>query len=207
MRFTSSGCMTLPTVPHERVEVRLASVLESILLVAAGPVDISLLCTTLAISRSDVDEALEILQQTLDGGIRLQVHVSEAQLVSAPENGDMVRRFLGSEKPAPLSRSALETLAVVAYRQPATRADIEAVRGVSSDRAVQTLLARNLIEERGHRQTPGRPLQYGTGFAFLEYFGLGSLADLPPLDLPEAGKTAPVGIGLRVTSTGNRENP
>jgi len=199
--------MTLPVVPRERVEVPLASILESILLVASGPVDIGLLCTTLSISRSDVEEALRELQQTLHGGIRLQLQGSEAQLVSAPENGDIVRRFLGSEKPPPLSRSALETLAVVAYRQPVTRADIEAVRGVSSDRAVQTLLARNLIEERGARQTPGRPLQYGTGFAFLEYFGLGSLADLPPLDLPEARDTGPVGIGLRAIPTGNGENP
>ncbi len=199
--------MTRPNVPRERVEVPLASILESILLVASGPVDIGLVCTTLLISRAEIEEALRELQQTLRGGIRLQVHGSEAQLVSAPENADMVRRFLGGEKPPPLSRPALETLAVVAYRQPVTRADIEAVRGVSSDRVLQTLLARNLIEERGHRETPGRPLQYGTGFAFLEYFGLGSLADLPPLDLPEARESAPVGIGLRAIPTANRESP
>ncbi len=194
-------------MPRERVEVALASILESILLVAAGPVDIGLLCTTLSISCSDVEEALRDLQQTLRGGIRLQIHGGEAQLVSAPENADMVRRFLGSEKPPSLSRSALETLTVIAYRQPVTRADIEAVRGVSSDRAVQTLLARNLIQERGPRETPGRPMQYGTGFAFLEHFGLDSLADLPPLDLPKARYTAPVGIGLRASPTGNGENP
>ncbi len=207
MTFTSSGRMSLPIVPPEQVEAPLASILESILLVASGPVDIGPVSTILSVPRSEVEAALDELQDTLRGGIRLQIDGGRAQLVSTPENADVVRRFLGSEKPPPLSRSAVEALAVIAYRQPATRSDIEAVRGVNSDRAVQTLLARNLIEERGQRETPGRPLQYGTGFAFLEYFGLGSLADLPPLDLPEADEGAPLGIGLRAIPAGNREHP
>ena len=80
-----------------------------------------------------------------------------------------------------LSRAALEVLAVIAYRQPATRAEIEAIRGVNGDRAISTLLARGLIEEVGRRETVGRPVMFGTTLGFLEHLGLRSLEDLPPV--------------------------
>jgi segregation and condensation protein B len=116
--------------------------------------------------------------------------------VTAPQNVEVVQRYLGSEKPAPLSRAALETLTVVAYRQPVTRAEIDAARGVDSDHAVRKLLARGLIEERGHRDALGRPVEFGTSMAFLEYFGLMSLDELPPLP-EEADLLDPTGLGLR----------
>jgi segregation and condensation protein B len=121
-----------------------------------------------------------------------------AQLVTAPENAEVIQRYLGAAKPPALSRAALETLSVVAYRQPVTRPEIEAARGVNSDRPIQTLLARGLIEELGRRDTVGRPVEYGTGFGFLEYFGLESLDQLPPLE-PEQPweRSDPAAFGMR----------
>lgn len=119
-----------------------------------------------------------------------------AQLVTAPENVEAVQRFLGTVRPPALSRAALETLALIAYRQPITRSEIEMARGVNSDRVVQTLIARGLIDERGRRPTLGRPMEYGTTFAFLEYFGLGSLEDLPPLNAEEVPHAEPEMLGM-----------
>jgi segregation and condensation protein B len=183
--------------PPERDDSELLSELESILLVAGGPVRIVALARALEQPRTRIQELLALLKSSLAGGIRLQVHEGEAQLVTAPENVGPVQRFLGSARPPPLSRPALETLTVVAYHQGATRAEIEAMRGVNSDRAVQTLLGRGLIAERGQRTTLGRPMQYGTTFAFLEYFGLGSLEELPPLETHEEKDLSAGRLGLR----------
>jgi segregation and condensation protein B len=173
------------------------SQIESILLVAGEPVKAIDLSDTLGVSGEVVRRLLDVLKGRLTGGIRLQIHQQQAQLASAPDNTLAVQRFLGSVKPPPLSRQALEALAVVAYRQPATRAEVERARGMNSDRALQTLLARGLIEELGPRQIIGRPLEFGTTFAFLEYFGLSSLADLPPLQHPIESDSAPLELGLR----------
>ncbi|MGH2447860.1 MAG: SMC-Scp complex subunit ScpB [Chloroflexota bacterium] len=178
----------------------LASLVESLLLVATEPVSISQLRRATGAVRPDLRSALETVRQRLQGGIRLQVHQGKIQLVSAPENAEAVRRFLGVGRQPPLPRSAMEALTVIAYRQPVTRADIAASRGVHSDRAVQTLLARGLIEEVGPRQTVGRPMQYGTGFSFLEYFGLSGLDELPPIELDGESSLEPVQLGLRPSS-------
>ncbi|MBV9281683.1 MAG: SMC-Scp complex subunit ScpB [Chloroflexi bacterium] len=178
-------------------EAGLASAIESILLVAGEPVAVSALARTLGQRADQVVAACEELRRELQGGIRLQLHEGRAQLVTAPENAELVQRFLGAVKPAPLSRPALETLTIVAYRQPVTRSEIEAARGVNSDRALQTLLARGLVEERGQRRSLGRPMEYGTSFGFLEYFGLQSLADLPPLEEAEPPRAPPVTLGMR----------
>lgn len=172
-------------------EARLLSAAESVLLVAGEPVTIAALAAALDQPRAGVVDLLDKLRTALRGGIRLQVHDGKAQLVTAPENAAVVQRFLGTAKPPALSRAALEALTVIAYRQPVTRSEIEAARGVNSDRAVQTLLARGLIEERGHRESIGRPMQYGTTFGFLEYFGLSSLDELPPVPEPESPNAEP----------------
>jgi segregation and condensation protein B len=160
-------------------------------------VPLSALAAALGVPRARVTRLVEQLRDGASGGIRVQIHDNSAQLVTAPENSDVVHRFLGTAKPAALSRSALETLTIVAYRQPVTRPEIEAVRGVNSDRAVQTLVARGLIEERGKRQTLGRPAEYGTTFSFLEYFGLGSLEDLPALPSTSPQEPDLIDLGLR----------
>jgi segregation and condensation protein B len=102
------------------------------------------------------------------------------QLRSRPEYASYLR-LLHRERPLRLSRAALETLAVVAYRQPVTRAEIEAVRGVEADAVLRSLLERQLVRIAGHREVPGRPMLYGTTRRFLEVFGLGRLDDLPTL--------------------------
>lgn len=164
----------------------LLSALESLLLIAGGPVAVDRLASVVGEPRSRVAVLLSAVEGRLPAGLRLQRLGDEVQLVTAPENADYVQTFLGTQKPPPLSRAALETLTVIAYRQPVTRPEIEEIRGVNSDRAVHTLLARGLIEEHGQRPVLGRPTEYGTSFGFLEYFGLSSLADLPPL--PDEGK-------------------
>jgi len=189
-------------LPLEPGDSELEGAIESILLVAGGPVSVRNLAGTLGQPLKRVNEALKSLQAKLDSGIRLQVDRSEAQLVTAPEYAEVVRNFLGSAKPAPLSRAALEVLAVVAYHQPVTRSEIEAARGVNSDRTVQTLLARELIEEHGHRDTPGRPMEYITGFRFLETFGLRSLEDLPPLPKESIEQVELTRLGLRASMVG-----
>jgi len=98
-----------------------------------------------------------------------------------------VERLLGGPVVSRLSRAALEVLAIVAYRQPVTRAEIEAVRGVNSERALETLLGRGLVAEVGRRDTVGRPVLLGTTPGFLDYLGLRSLADLPPLPEVDSG--------------------
>ncbi|MGH2443061.1 MAG: SMC-Scp complex subunit ScpB [Chloroflexota bacterium] len=179
---------------------QLQSALESLLLVAGGPVALSSLATATATSRATITRALKLLQGRLSGGIRLQLDGDWAQLVSAPENVEQVHAFLGTAKPPPLSRATLETLTVIAYRQPLTRAEVDTARGVNSNRPVQILLARGLIEERGARDALGHPMQYGTGLPFLEYFGLASLEDLPPIPEAEIAAVNAETIGLRRSS-------
>lgn len=190
--------------PNPALDESKLSALESLLLVSGGPASLRSLAEAAGIPRRDIDEALKAVAQRLTGGIRLQVHDGQAQLVTAPENLDAVHRFLGTTRPPPLSRPALEALAAVAYRQPVTRAEVEAARGVNSDRAMQTLLARGLIEERGRRDSPGRPVEYGTNFGFLEYFGLSSLDDLPALDNVAEPSADPIQLGLRLPSNDKR---
>jgi segregation and condensation protein B len=175
----------------------LRSSIESILLVAGGPVPVQAIAAALDVPRAHAVRLVEELCDRAEGGIRVQLHGGAAQLVTAPENVEVIHRFLGTSKPPSLSRSALETLTIVAYRQPVTRPEIESIRGVNSDRAVQTLVARGLIEERGKRETLGKPTEYGTTFAFLEYFGLTSLGELPELPGTTAEGPNLVDIGLR----------
>jgi segregation and condensation protein B len=111
----------------------------------------------------------------------LQRKGDRVQLASAPEAAPYIERFLGLDLTARLSPAALEVLAIVAYRQPITRAQIEAVRGVSCDAVLRTLVSRGLLEEVGRLEQAGRPILYGTTFQFLQHFGLNTLSDLPPL--------------------------
>jgi segregation and condensation protein B len=162
----------------------LGTVLEGVLFAAAEPVPIARL-TKLLIPwpRSAVTEALEALRERLEAerrGIRLVETANGYQLRSAAECSSWVKQFF-AEKPPRLSGPLLETLAVIAYRQPATRGQIEAVRGVNCDAVLEALLARSLVRVVGRRESPGRPLEYGTTAEFLELFTLRSLDELPPL--------------------------
>ena len=130
-----------------------------------------------------VDERLGDLEVTLaQRGIRVVLAGDRVELATAPEAGALVARYVGADA-VRLSPASLETLAIVAYRQPITRAGIERIRGVDSDYTVRALVHRRLIAEQGRSEAPGRPILYGTGFEFLERFGLTSLDDLPPLEV------------------------
>ncbi len=162
---------------------RLARLLESLLFVAGEPAPIERLATALEQSVEDIELALLLLAEHLnDRGIRLQRHLDTVQLVTMPEAADVIEAYLGLDLTTKLSRAALETLAIVAYRQPITRPQIEAIRGVSSDGVIRTLLHRGLVQEVGRLDTAGRPVLFGTTPDFLNYFGISSLDELPPLD-------------------------
>ena len=167
----------------------LRTILEAVLFAAAEPVPLNRLVKLLgAWPRATVKEALDELGQALldeSRGIRLAETAGGLQLRSSGECAPWVRRFF-AEKPPRLSRAVLETLAIVAYRQPATRGEVEAVRGVNCDAVLGALLTRNLIHVVGRRQSPGRPVEYGTTEAFLELFSLKDLGELPDLPEPEA---------------------
>ena len=135
-----------------------------------------------------MDERLGDLEVSLSGrGIRLILSGDRVELATAAEAGVLVARYVGADA-VRLSPAALETLAIVAYRQPVTKAAIERVRGVDSDYTVRALLHRRLVTELGRSEAPGRPILYGTGFEFLERFGLATIDDLPPLDLDVAAR-------------------
>jgi segregation and condensation protein B len=149
----------------------------------------------LEISVERLDEICAMLEAQPPVGLALQRHAQHLALTTAPQSGPAVERFLGAPPPIRLSRAALEALAVVAYRQPVTRGDIDAVRGVNSDSAVQTLLSRGLVAELGRRESVGRPMLLGTTPECLQHLGIGALSDLPALDVPPATRAAPPAPG------------
>ncbi|HTX91698.1 MAG TPA: SMC-Scp complex subunit ScpB [Anaerolineales bacterium] len=160
--------------------------IESLLFVSAEPVVPSQLAAALEISVAAVEQALKQLEGELQTrGLRIQRHGGRIQLTTAPEMAETIERFLGLEATSRLSRAALETLAIIAYQQPVTRPQIEAVRGVSSDGVMKSLLSKGLVQEVGRAEGPGRPILYGTAPEFLQHFGLDSLTALPPLNLAE----------------------
>ncbi len=168
----------IPTLTTES----LPAAIESILFVAEEPVEVAILARALRRQLLDIEVALtELEQRCILGGTRLQRTGDLVQLVTAPEAGPYVERFLGLESRQRLSGAALESLAIIAYKQPITRAGVEQVRGVNSDGAIASLIARGLVEDIGRAPGPGRPALLGTTLRFLEHFGLGKPSDLPPL--------------------------
>lgn len=166
--------------------MELPALIENLLFVADDPVSVGQLAKALEVSEREVEQALQNLEETLqDRGLRLERMATRVQLVTAPEAASHVERFLGLGNRRRLSPAALETLAIIAYRQPVSRPEIEVVRGVSCDSVLRTLLSAGLIENMGRAQRVGRPIMYGTSFSFLQHFGLKRLEDLPPLDANE----------------------
>jgi segregation and condensation protein B len=160
--------------------------LEALLFVAERPLSRKEIASLAGIEREAVDSLLGDLEVVLrERGLRLLSAGDNVQLVTAPEAGRLIARYVGADG-GKLSPAALETLAIVAYRQPVTRAVIERIRGVDSDYVLRSLLHRRLVVEQGRADSIGRPFLYGTGFDFLERFGLTSLDELPPLDVEAA---------------------
>lgn len=169
---------------------------EALLFIAERPLTTAEIAELGSVPRTQAEGVLAALAERLaeDGrGIRLQHADEQWQLVTAPEVGARLAQYAAREE-ARLSPAALEALAVIAYRQPCTRADVERVRGVDSDYVIRSLMHRRLVVETGRRDTPGRPILFGTTFTFLERFGLTSLEDLPALSSEAAAVAAEVGL-------------
>jgi segregation and condensation protein B len=169
-------------LPGELTETQL----EALLFVAEKALTRGEIAALAGVDRETVNARIGDLAVSLGGrGIRLIESGEKVELATAPEAGRLIARYVGADAPR-LSNPSLETLAIVAYRQPCTRATIERIRGVDTDYTLRTLLHRRLIVELGRSEAPGRPILYGTGFDFLERFGMVSLEDLPTLEAPIA---------------------
>ncbi len=166
----------------ESLSPRLISIIESLLFVSDKPLALSTLSRVLGgESNSKIRKSLEALRRIRENsGINLVEVAGGWQLRTHPSNAEWIKA-LNPEKPVRLSRAALESLAIVAYRQPVTRADVDEIRGVDSGGVLRVLLERNLLKILGKKQEPGRPLLYGTSKEFLSFFGLKDLSDLPSL--------------------------
>ena len=166
----------------------LTAVLESLLFVADGPVAPAQLARACGVAAAAVEQGLRELADAYGSagrGLRVQERAGRYQLVTAPETGALVEAFLQVDVTTRLSGPALEALAVIAYRQPVTRAQVEAVRGVDCSGVLRSLVQRGLVEETGRLEAPGRPVLYGITDLFLNHFGLTSLHELPPLAIGE----------------------
>jgi segregation and condensation protein B len=170
------------------MEIRLekeAALVETVLFLESEPLDEASLSRITGLSRDVVEGALEILREDCSASSRgLEPIKAGGGWILAPktELWESLKDRYGKKSESRLSRAALETLSIVAYSQPITRAEVEAIRGVSADGMIRFLLERDLIKEVGKKEAPGRPVQYGTTKEFLKYFRLGSIADLPRLD-------------------------
>jgi segregation and condensation protein B len=174
----------MTTDPQPALSLPLPAIVESLLFVASAPVSVHQLADAIGCHAAEVEAALQSLASTYatQRGLRLQRHGDRLQLVTAPDVAPFVERFLGLAVTTSLSPAALETLAVVAYKQPITRPELEAIRGVNSDGVLRNLVSKGLVEEVGRLETVGHPILFGTTFDFLQYFGLNGLGELPPLE-------------------------
>ena len=173
----------------------LGAIVEAILFVAGDPVRVEDLAHAMNLTASEMQEALEQLSDhlTLEGrGIQLNRSGESVFLSIRPAFAPQVEAFLQTLQKRPLSQAVLETLSIIAYRQPCTRGDIEAIRGVKCDYSVQSLLNKGFIEECGQRESLGRPTLYRTTDAFLKHFGIETLEDLPSIELREPEAEIPI---------------
>jgi segregation and condensation protein B len=156
--------------------------IEALLFVSEGPVSLEDLARALQVGRDEAERSVErLLRASAGRGTHIVYAGERVQMVTAPDAAPYVEQFLGLDLSAKLSSAALETLAIIAYRQPITRAQIDAIRGVNSDGVIRSLIAKSLVAPVGRLEQVGRPIVLGTTLEFLQYFGVRSLADLPSL--------------------------
>jgi segregation and condensation protein B len=175
----------------------LKSIVESLLFVAEGPLTLQRLAEVIdGAGKKEIAAALDQVKNDLETnrrGVRMVEVAGGFQLRTAKENADWVKKYLGG-RPARMGRATLETLAIIAYRQPVTKAEVEAIRGVDVDGVVNTLVERNLIRPVGRKDVPGRPFLFGTTPEFLQLFNLKDLTELPTLkEMDEITLPEPVG--------------
>jgi segregation and condensation protein B len=183
-----AGAVGPPSDPADEPLGLTEAALEALLFVAERPLGRREIAALTGVDRETVDARVGDLETSLSArGIRLVTSGDRVELATAPEAGRLIGRYIGADATR-LSPAALETLAIVAYRQPVTKGGVERIRGVDSDYTMRVLLHRRLVVELGRAETPGRPYLYGTDFEFLERFGIASLEDLPPLDAEVAAR-------------------
>jgi segregation and condensation protein B len=168
-------------------KIEISAQVEALLFVSSGPVSSTQLANSLNITVNQVEHALKQLEAAYESssyprGLRLQRLHGRFQLTTAPEIGSLIESFLGLESTTKLSRAALEALAIIAYKEPVTRPQVDSIRGVNSEGVIRSLLTKGLVQEIGRADTPGRPILYSVTTEFLQHFGLNSLEDLPPLE-------------------------
>lgn len=167
-----------------------SALIESVLFAAGEPVSLTELAKTVGLRKPELKQQLdELAGQYVDRGLRLVVDDRNAQLVTAPESADTLGRFLQEELRGKLSRSALEVLAIVAYRGPVTRPDIERIRGVQSAQPLRTLAIRGLIADVGRKDEPGRPILYDPTLELYKHLGITRREELPEIPEPLRQKT------------------
>lgn len=168
----------------------LVSALEAVLFASGEPMPIDKICSVFVIDIETAEKALKSLSDKLNGqksGLKLVKLGVSYQLCTRPEHAEYIKAALDLRRKTPLSSAAFEVLSVIAYNQPITKAFVEQVRGVDCSGVITTLVDKELIEEKGRLDLPGRPLLYGTTENFLRCFSLSSLSDLPPLPKDESG--------------------
>lgn len=182
-----NGAPHSESFPDDRPQsmAELQAILEALLFVSVEPLSVTRLVAVMGtVSKGEVEEALHHLGRALDQegrGVRLVAVAGGYRLVTKQDYASWVKRLDKAKTAAKLSRSALESLAIIAYKQPLVRGEIEEIRGVETSGVLRTLLERKLVRIVGRKEVPGRPIMYGTTKFFLEHFGLGDLSQLPPL--------------------------
>ena len=188
MRCASSACATKS---EEDTLENLTAIIEAILFVSGDPVRVDVLAHAMNLTVQELEQALDELRDHLaleNRGIQLNRSGETVFLSICPKYAPQVELFLQPIQKQPLSQAVLETLSIIAYRQPVTKGDVESVRGVKCDYSVQTLVNRGFIEECGRRETLGRPILYRTTDKFLQHFGIESLDELPSVDFSSEGE-------------------
>lgn len=162
------------------------SVIESVLFVSGEPLSIKQIASIIECKTEFTEKLLEEMSQNYksaeDRGIELMCLNGEYSLVTKSKNSNYVEKLVQNNSRQSLSQAALETLAIIAYKQPITRIDIDEIRGVKSDRAISSLIEKNLVKDSGRLDVPGRPILYSTTDEFLKYFGFNSLNQIPQLN-------------------------
>jgi len=165
---------------------RYKSIIESLLFVSGDKLSLKDISNAIELTSKDTIEILNEMifeyENDINRGIKLININGEFQFVTKEENSDYIQKLLKKNKRQSLSQASLESLAIIAYKQPITRIDIDEIRGVKSESAIQRLLEKEIIKEVGRLEVPGRPIIYGTTDEFLRQFGLTNLKDLPSLD-------------------------
>ena len=187
--------MAAPAADSALSDMRaLMGILEALLFVTAEPIPVTRFLALLgAVTKQDVDQALASLAQDYEQegrGLHLAEVAGGYRIVTKAEFAPWLKRLEKVKSPSKLSRSALESLAIIAYKQPIVRAEVEQIRGVETSGVIRTLLERKLVRIVGRKEEPGRPIMYGTTKFFLEHFGLRDLSQLPPLrEFKELGES------------------